>query len=658
MQEKDAKAINTIRLLCAEAIQKAKSGHPGLPLGAAPAAYTLWSKVLRHNPANPDWRDRDRFVLSAGHGSMLLYALLHLFGYGLTLEDLQNFRQLGSKTPGHPEYGHTPGVEATTGPLGQGIANAVGMALAERLLAARFNTPDCALVDHYTYALCGDGCMMEGVAAEAASLAGTLGLGKLIVLYDSNNITIEGDTALAFRENVAARFEAYGWHVQRVPDGNDCGAIAQALALAKAAPKPSLIEVKTLIGCGAPTKQGTAAAHGEPLGEEEIRQAKAQMQWPYTESFYVPEETQAHFAALRQGLASQEAAWNKQAAAYQAAYPEAFKEWEAWHRPLDPALFDTEDFWACEKDLATRLSSELVLNKACALAPNLIGGAGDLAPSTKTLMKGKGDFSEENPSGQNLHFGIREHAMAAMANGMALHGGVRPYVAGFFVFSDYMKPAMRLSAMMGLPVISVLTHDSIGVGEDGPTHQPVEQLTAIRSIPGHVMFRPCDTHEVAAAWQVALTRKGPTAIALTRQTTKLLAETGRGALKGGYVLRDSPCPQVLLMASGSEVELIYAAYDLLAAQGVAARVISMPSMELFEEQTPAYREQVLPARLRRRLAVEAGAGMSWHKYVGLDGYVLAMEGFGASAPFAALFKKYGFTVENVAAKALELAKKP
>ncbi|MDR1532801.1 MAG: transketolase [Clostridiales bacterium] len=652
----DTLSVNTIRLLCAEAIQEANSGHPGLPMGAAPAAYALWSKILRHNPANPHWPDRDRFVLSAGHGSTLLYSLLHLFGYGLSLNDLKNFRQTGSKTPGHPEYGHTTGVEATTGPLGQGIANAAGMALAEKYLAAKFNRPGHDIVSHYTFALCGDGCLMEGISAEAASLAGTLGLGKLIVLYDSNNITIEGDTKIAFRENVRQRFEAYGWHVQLVPDGSDLDAIAGAIKAAKReTERPSLIEIKTIIGCGAPNKQGKPSAHGEPLGRDEIQAAKANLGWPFTDSFYVPDEVRAHIETLRAGLERFEDDWNSLVASYQQNYPEDYAEWEAWHDAVDPAPFEAGDFWDYDKDLATRLSSEIVLNKAARLVPNLFGGSADLAPSTKTIMKGRGDFSKENPTGANLHFGIREHAMTAIANGIALHGGLRPYMSGFMVFSDYMKPAMRLSALMGLPVISVLTHDSIGVGEDGPTHQPVEQLASLRGIPGQTVIRPCDTKETAAAWYLALTRtNSPTAIALTRQTTKLLPETGRGALKGGYILRGWETPDIILMATGSEVQLIYEAYDLLEQKGVKTRVASMPSLEIFEEQPESYKESVLPKAVRARLAVEAGVSQGWHKYTGLDGDIIAIDTFGASGPFGDLFKKYGFTVENIVRRALRL----
>ena len=651
-------SINTIRFLSAEAIQKAKSGHPGLPLGAAPMAYTLWAKQMKQNPANPNWKDRDRFILSAGHGSALLYSLLHLFGYGLTIDDLKEFRQRNSLTPGHPEYKHTIGVETTTGPLGQGIANAVGMAWAENYLAAKFNKPEYKIVDHNTFALCGDGCLMEGVSAEAASLAGTLGLGKLTLLYDSNKITIEGSTDIAFQENVMKRFEAYGWHVQEVTDGTDIDAINSALEAAKAVTdKPSLIKVNTIIGFGAPNKQGKASAHGEPLGEEEIALAKKSLGWEHLDEFFVPEEVKTHFEALRAEGAKKEAEWNQLFAAYEKAYPELAKEWNLWHKEeLAVDLLNDEDFWTYEGDLATRASSEKVLQKVEKVVPNLIGGSADLAPSNKSVMKDREYYSKENQTGSNLHFGIREFAMTAIANAMAAHGGLRPYISGFFVFSDYMKAGLRMEALMGLPVISIFTHDSIGVGEDGPTHQPIEHLAALRSMPNYTVFRPCDTRETAAGWYTALTKTTtPTALVLTRQNLPALPGTGKAALKGAYVLRDCEgTPDILLMASGSEVELIYKAYDVLAEKGLKARVISMPSWELFEEQTDEYKESVLPKAVRNRVAVEAAVDFGWHKYVGLAGKVIAMEGFGASAPAGILFKEYGFTVENVVEKALQV----
>jgi len=659
----DQQAINTIRVLSAEMIQKAKSGHPGLPLGAAPAAYTLWAGAMKHNPSHPNWPDRDRFVMSAGHGSALVYALLHLFGYGLTMDDLKQFRQKDSLTPGHPEYGHTTGVEITTGPLGQGIANAVGFAWAERFLAARFNKPDFDLVDHYTYALCGDGCLMEGIASEAASLAGTLKLGKLIVLYDSNNITIEGSTDVAFTENVGARFEAYDWHVQTITDGNDVSAILKAIQAAKKDKRPSFIEIKTQIGYGAPNKQGSASAHGEPLGDEEIRLMKEG--FGYTqEAFTVSDDVSARFAEHMAKGASANDEWLALLSRYQATFPEDYKVWETWHSDALPAAFtkliESDSFWEYEGALATRVSSEQILNKISPILPNLIGGSADLAPSTKAVMKDKEYYTPDNPSGANLRFGVREHAMAAIANAMAVHGGLRPYVAGFFVFSDYKKHSMRLSALMSQPVIYIMTHDSIGVGEDGPTHQPIEHLAALRSIPNFTVIRPCDTRETAAAWAMAISRTtSPTALILTRQNLPLLPGSGKGAFKGGYILSDEINPQtnlpdMILIASGSEVSLMTEAQKLLKGEGIYARVVSMPSFEVFDAQDEAYKASVLPNAVRARLGAEAGSSFGWHKYIGLDGDMIAIDHFGASAPAELLFSEYGFTMENVLAKARAL----
>ncbi|MCL2421216.1 MAG: transketolase, partial [Defluviitaleaceae bacterium] len=629
----DQQAINTIRVLSAEMIQKAKSGHPGLPLGAAPAAYALWAGAMKHNPSNPDWPDRDRFILSAGHGSAMMYALLHLFGYGLTMDDLKQFRQKDSKTPGHPEYGHTTGVEITTGPLGQGIANAVGFAWAESFLAARFNKPGYNLVDHYTYALCGDGCLMEGIASEAASLAGTLKLGKLIVLYDSNNITIEGSTNVAFTENVAARFESYDWHVQVVEDGNDVHGILGAILAAKSDDRPSFIEVKTQIGYGAPNKQGKASAHGEPLGDEELRLMKEGFSHTQ-EAFTVAEDVTARFTRhIGKGAAANDD-WLALLSKYKMAFPEDYQAWEVWHSDALPTEFTelvaSNDFWKYEGDLATRISSEQVLNKISQAVPNLIGGSADLAPSTKAVMKDKSYYAPGNPGGANLRFGVREHAMAAIANAMAVHGGLRPYVAGFFVFSDYKKHSMRLSALMNQPVIYIMTHDSIGVGEDGPTHQPIEHLAALRSIPNFTVIRPCDTRETAAAWAMAISRKtSPTALVLTRQNLPLLTGSGKGALKGGYVLSDeinpkTNLPDIILIASGSEVALMAAAQKILKDEGIHARVVSMPSFEVFEEQDADYKEAVLPNAVRARLGAEAASSFGWHKYIGLDGDMIAI----------------------------------
>ncbi|MFY9176043.1 MAG: transketolase [Caldicoprobacterales bacterium] len=662
MKQVEMKSVNTIRILSAEMVEKAKSGHPGKPMGAAPMAYALWARQMKHNPTNPNWVDRDRFILSAGHASALLYSLLHLFGYDLPMEEIKQFRQWGSKTPGHPEYGHTVGVETTTGPLGQGFATAVGMALAEAHLAAKFNKPGYDVVDHYTYVLAGDGCMMEGITAEAASLAGTLELDKLIVLYDSNSITIEGETNIAFREDVGKRFEAHGWQVLKVEDGNDIDAISNAIEEAKAEKKkPSLIVITTEIGYGAPAKQGKASAHGEPLGEENLKAAKEFLGWDYEEEFFVPQEVREHMDSLKEKGIQAEKAWQEKWEAYAKEYPDLAKEWELWHSdelPVD--LINNEDFWKFEGGDATRSSSGKVINRLAKVLPNLIGGSADLAPSTKTLMDDRGSFSAENRTGSNLHFGVREHAMAAMANGMALHGGLTPYVSTFFVFSDYMKPAMRLSALMGLPVVYVLTHDSIGVGEDGPTHEPIEHLAAARSIPNFTVFRPADPKETAAGWYAALTRKNsPTALVLSRQNLPLYEETGKEALKGAYILLDSEkeTPDIILMASGSEVELVYKAHGILKEKGIDARVVSMPSFEIFEEQPEEYKEKVLPKAVRARLAVEAASSFGWHKYVGIDGDTITIDHFGASAPGKVLFEKFGFTVENVVEKAEKLVRK-
>jgi len=656
--------VNTLRFLSVQAIQKAKSGHPGITMGAAPMALALWG-AMKHNPKNPNWPDRDRFVLSAGHGSALLYSLLHVFGYDVTIEDLKNFRQTGSATPGHPEYGHTPGVEVTTGPLGQGIANAVGMAWAENYMAARFNKPDAALVDHYTYALCGDGCLQEGVAAEAVSLAGTLKLGKLILLYDSNNITIEGSTDISFTEDVQARFAASGWHVQYVEDGNDMAAITAALEKAKTVTdKPSLIEIKTVIGFGA-SNQGTAAVHGSPLGDDGITKAKEALGWSHDEAFYVPVEVKDAAATWQTSAQKSEDAWLKLAAGYKQAHPACWQAWEDWHTNKLPDNFlDLDsafgDLFGPEAAIATRASSGQVLQSLSKYVPQLIGGSADLSPSNLSIMKDRESYSPGNPTGSNLHFGVREHAMTAIANGMAAHGGLRPYVAGFFVFSDYMKPAMRLSALMHLPVVYIMTHDSIGVGEDGPTHQPVEQLASLRSIPGFWVYRPCDTRETAAAWAQAISRNdGPTALVLSRQNLPLLPGTGEGAYKGAYTLVDATNPatgqpDILLLASGSEVELITSAQAELKEQGIYARVISVPCMEIFDAQDESYKETVMPKAVRARLAVEAASTFGWHKYTGLDGAVIGIDGFGASGPAEELFKAFGFTTQHVVDKAKEI----
>ena len=646
-------AVNAIRVLSADAIQKAKSGHPGLPLGAAAAAYELWANHMNHNPADPDWPDRDRFVLSGGHGSMLLYSLLHLFGYGnLSKEDLSQFRQFGSMTPGHPEYHHTAGVEATTGPLGQGMAMAVGMAMAEAHLAAVFNKENYPVVDHYTYVLGGDGCMMEGISSEAFSLAGTLGLGKLIVLYDSNSISIEGSTDIAFTENVQKRMEAFGFQTITVEDGNDLQAIGAAIEEAKAeVSRPSFITIKTQIGYGCPAKQGKASAHGEPLGEDNIRAMKEFLEWPTQEPFYVPEEVYDHYRQLAEGKAEAEAAWKVMFAAYCQEYPEMEKLWNQYHDPkAGECLWEDEEFWKqSEKPEATRNLSGKTLNYMKDKLPNLFGGSADLAPSNKTNMAGAGDFSKATPEGRNLHFGVREQAMSAIGNGLMLHGGLRSYVATFFVFSDYTKPMARLSALMKLPLTFVFTHDSIGVGEDGPTHEPIEQMAMLRALPNFHVFRPCDGVETAAAWYSAVTSEtAPTALVLTRQNLAPMAGSSREALKGGYVIDDCEgTPDVILIASGSEVELAVKSKEVLAADGMKVRVVSMPCMDLFEEQSEEYRESVLPKAVRKRVAIEALSDFGWGRYVGLDGAYVTMKGFGASGPYAKLFEHFGFTVDHV-----------
>lgn len=650
----DTTCVNAIRVLSADAIQKANSGHPGLPLGAAPIAYELWANHMNHNAKDPKWANRDRFILSAGHGSMLLYSLLHLYGYGLTLDDIKQFRQDGSLTPGHPEYAHTTGVEATTGPLGAGLGMAVGMAMAEAHLAAVFNKPDYPVVDHYTFALCGDGCLMEGISSEALSLAGTLGLSKLVILYDSNSISIEGSTDLAFTENVQARMAAFGFQTITVEDGTDMDAIGKAIEEAKADKEhPSFITIKTQIGYGCPAKQGSADAHGSPLGEENVVAMKKNLNWPKPEeTFYVPDEVYTHYEELSRKAAAAEKDWQKLFDAYVAAFPDMKAKWDAFHSDIDAeALLNDEDFWAYEdKPQATRSLSGTMINRLKDRIPQLFGGSADLAPSNKTEMKDEGSFGKADYSGRNIHFGVRELAMGAMTNGLALHGGVRPYAGTFFVFSDYMKPMIRLAALMGLPTTYVLTHDSIGVGEDGPTHEPIEQLAMLRSIPNVNVFRPADATETAAGWYLAVTsQKTPTALVLTRQNLPQLAGSSKDALKGAYIIADASkaVPDAIIMASGSEVELAVNAKAELAKTGIDVRVVSMPCLELFEQQDEAYKEQVLPKAVRARVAVEAASDFGWGKYVGLDGATVSMKSFGASAPAGTLFKKFGFTTENV-----------
>ena len=650
-KDMETMAVNAIRVLSADAIQKANSGHPGLPLGVAPMAYEMWAHYLNINPADPTWEDRDRFILSGGHGSMLLYSLLHLFGFGLTKEDVMQFRQLGSLTPGHPEYGHTVGIEATTGPLGAGISMAVGMAAAEKHLASIFNKPGYEIVNHRTFVIAGDGDLMEGISSEALSLAGTWNLSKLTVLYDSNKISIEGSTDIAFREDVVKRAEAFGFKTLEVDDGNDLQKIAAALDTAlQDDSAPYFIKVKTTIGFGCPAKQGSAAAHGEPLGEENVKAMKETLEWPSQEPFYVPEEVYAHYKALAEAKQPAEDAWKMLFNEYCAKFPEMAELWARYHSDEDvKALREDAGFFAkAEKAEATRASSGVVINYMKDKLPNLFGGSADLGPSNKTEMKGERYFSAETPEGKNIHFGVREMAMAGIANGMLLHGGLRTFVATFFVFSDYLKPMARLAALMKIPQIFVLTHDSIGVGEDGPTHEPIEQLAMLRSIPNFDVIRPCDRTETEGAWLMALEAKDrPTALVLTRQNLEQLpGADARKVEKGAYII-DEGTPEYILIATGSEVALAVKAKAELGAQGKKVRVVSMPNMEAFDRQDAAYKESVLPNSVRKRVAIEALSDFGWYKYVGLDGKVVSMHGFGASGNGSVLFKHFGFTVENV-----------
>ena len=664
----DQLCINTIRMLAVDAVEKAKSGHPGMPMGAAPMAYVLWTRFLKHHPANPQWPDRDRFVLSAGHGSMLLYSLLHLTGYDLSLDELKQFRQWGSRTPGHPEYGHTPGVETTTGPLGQGFTNGVGMAMAEAFLAERFNRPGHVIVDHYTYAIVSDGDLMEGVASEAASLAGHLQLGKLIYLYDDNGISIDGSTDQTFTENVGKRFEGYGWHVQEVADGYDLPAIEAALKAAQAeSSRPSLVIVHTHIAYGSPGKQDTAEAHGAPLGAEEVGRTKEFFGWPQEPTFYLPGEALAHFRqALKRGQ-SWDAEWQTRFASYASAYPDLAAEWQRALRHELPPGWDASvpTFKASDGAMATRVASGRMLNAIAPKIPNLIGGSADLAASNNTLIQGGGEFSPHNRAGRNLYFGVREHGMGAILNGLAVHGGVLPYGATFLIFSDYMRPAIRLAALSGLQVIYVFTHDSIGLGEDGPTHQPIEHLAALRAIPQLTVIRPADANETAVAWRVALThRHGPVALILTRQNLPVFDRARMAAAdrvgRGAYILLEAEgnTPDVVLIASGSEVALAIEARTQLAQRNIRARVVSMPSWELFDQQSQAYRDEVLPPSVRKRLAIEAGVPRGWRDYVGPEGDVVGLTRFGASAPGSVVMEKLGFSVANVVARALALLGRP
>ena len=660
MNNIDIKSVNTVRVLSADGIEKAKSGHPGLPLGAAPIAYELFANHMKHNPKNPDWANRDRFILSAGHGSMLLYSLFHLFGYGnLNMDDLKSFRQLDSKTPGHPEYGHTVGVEATTGPLGAGMGMAVGMAMAEAHMASVFNKEGFDIVDHYTFVLGGDGCMMEGISSEAFSLAGTLGLSKLIVFYDSNGISIEGSTDIAFTENVVDRMKAFGFQTIEVEDGNDLAAIGKAIEEAKADKnRPSFIKINTVIGYGAGKKQGTAGAHGEPLGSEALAALKSGFGFNPEESFKVDADVYENFNKINEKNAKIEEEWNKLFKEYASKYPEDAKKWDNYYSEINASLIDSDEFWAWDDaPAATRNISGSIINRLKDIFPNLIGGSADLSPSNKTVMNGEGYISKDDYSGRNIHFGVREFAMTAITNGILLHGGLRAYCATFFVFSDYTKPMARLSALMNIPTIFVFTHDSIGVGEDGPTHEPIEQLAMLRSLPNFNTFRPADARETIAAWYAAMVSKStPTAIVLTRQNLPQLDGSGKKALKGAYIIKEASksTPDMILIASGSEVSLAIEAATELEKENISTRVVSMPCMDVFETQSKEYKEEVLPKTVRNRVAIEALSSFGWDRYTGLDGRVISMNSFGASASQDLLFKKFGFTKENVVATAKEV----
>ncbi|MFH0960186.1 MAG: transketolase [Pseudomonadota bacterium] len=659
----DQLCVNTIRTLSIDMVQQANSGHPGLPLGAAAMAYVIWTRFLKFSPSNPAWPNRDRFVLSAGHGSALQYALLHLTGYDLSLDEIKNFRQWKSKTPGHPEYSLTPGVEATTGPLGQGFAMGIGMAIAERFLASDFNRSELPLVDHYVYAIVSDGDLMEGVASEAASLAGHLRLGKVVYLYDDNAISIEGSTSLAFSENVGARFQAYGWHVMRISDGNNLDAIQAAIQEAREqTDRPSLIMVKTHIGYGSP-KQDSASAHGEPLGEEALRTTKENLGWPSEQRFYIPPEVLDHFNACTVRGNTAEENWKRLAIDYELKFPENAKRFFSQIRGELPQDWDSEIplFKPEDKPEATRVSSGKVLNAIAKKVPNILGGSADLAPSTKTMISGESAQGPDNSSGRNIHFGVREFAMGAIVNGMALHGGVIPYAATFFIFSDYLKPAIRLSALMDVHSIFVFTHDSVAVGEDGPTHQPIEQLAALRAIPNLISIRPADANETAVAWRVAMKCKGPVALILTRQNLPILDRIKLAPAelleKGAYVLSDlgQDKPQIIIIASGSETHLALTTQNgLLSKHGISSRVVSMPSWDLFQKQSQEYKDKVLPPSIEKRLAIEAGSSLGWERWVGTSGKIVSIDKFGASAPGSQVLSLYGFNEDNLMGRALEL----
>lgn len=676
---KDALCINTIRFLAVDAVQNADSGHPGMPMGMAPTAYLLWTKLMKYNPKNPRWPDRDRFVLSAGHGSMLLYSMLYLTGYGLTLDDIKNFRKWGSRTPGHPEYGVTPGVECTTGPLGQGFANGVGMAIAERYLAAKFNRPGHEIVDHYTFAICSDGDMMEGISSEAASLAGHLGLGKLIYIYDNNHVTLSADTKLSFTEDVNKRFDAYGWHTQSVEDGNDLDAILKAITAAKDEIKrPSLISIRTHLGYGSPNKQDSFEAHGSPLGVEEVRLTKDNLGWPPDEIFYVPDQALKVFREAGEKGPGREEEWTGLMRSYGKKYPELLTEWELMTGPKLPEGWDSDipAFAPDAKGMATRSAGGKVLNALAEKIPSLIGGSADLDPSTKTAMEGRGDFQHPGNGeegiqgavaghwgygGANIAYGVREHAMGAISTGLSLHGGLIPFTATFLIFSDYMRPAIRLAALSSVKVIYVFTHDSIALGEDGPTHQPIEHLASLRAMPGIRVIRPADANETAEAWKSAIMEKeGPVALVLTRQNVPVIDRStyssASGLHMGAYILAEAPKgrPELLIIATGSEVHIALDAYEKLVKEGVAVRVVSMPCRESFEKQSAQYRDKVLPPGVTARVTVEAASTFGWEKYAGTEGITIGIDRFGASAKGSVNLEKFGFTAENIIEKSRKL----
>ncbi len=660
----DELCINTIRFLAVDAVEKANSGHPGMPMGAAPMAYVLWNRFLKHNPNDPKWPDRDRFILSAGHASMMLYALLHLTGYDLPLDEIKQFRQWGSKTPGHPEYELTPGVEATTGPLGQGFGNGVGMAIAERWLAEHYNRPGYEIVNHYTYAIVSDGDLQEGVASEAASLAGTLRLSKLIYLYDDNDISIEGNTDIAFTENVAQRFQAYGWHVIGPIDGLDTASVDRAIHLAQdESNHPSLIICRTIIGYGSPNKAGTASAHGEPLGEEETRLAKEHLGWSYKKPFTIPPEVITHLRQAQERGRRQQQEWAARLEAYRQTYPEEARQLEGDLRGALPEGWDHDLaglFKAEDKPIATRVASEQVMNAIAQKVHSFTGGSADLAPSTKTTLKDHGHYGFDEYCGHNMHFGVREHAMGAIANGMSLHGGIIPYTGTFLIFYDYMRPPIRLAALMGIRVIYIFTHDSVGLGEDGPTHQPIEQLMGLRTVPELVTIRPADATETVEAWKVALERRhGPTALILSRQSLPVLNRTtlapASGVQHGGYTLWEATAtPDIIIISTGSEVHIALEAGRLLQEQGIAARVVSLPSWQLFDAQPAEYRNAVLPPNIRARVSIEAATPLGWERYIGLDGTAIGLSRFGASAPGKVIYEQLGLTARHVVDEALKL----